>query len=81
MNLAIPTPNRLGFATRRLCGFQCQPALRHHPTRGRLKLIISQAGERIARIRAALNGMDCRYSARFLERTKICGKPGCRRAD
>ena len=44
----------------------------------RPELIISQARERIARIRAALNGMDYLCSGTLLERMKICGKPGCR---
>ena len=44
----------------------------------RPELIISHARERIARIRAALNGMDYLCSGTLLERMKICGKPGCR---
>jgi hypothetical protein len=44
----------------------------------RSEFIISQARERIARIRATLNGMDYLCSGTLLERMKICGKPGCR---
>jgi hypothetical protein len=45
----------------------------------RPELIVSQARERIAGIRAALSGIDdylC--SGTLLERMKVCGKPGCR---
>jgi len=44
----------------------------------RPELIISQARERIAHIRAILNGMDYLCSGTLLERMKMCGKPGCR---
>jgi len=40
----------------------------------------NQARDRIARIRATLNGMDYLCSGTLLERMKICGKPGCRYA-
>jgi hypothetical protein len=42
------------------------------------KLIVRQARQRIARIRAALNGIDYLCSGTLRERMKICGKPGCR---
>lgn len=40
--------------------------------------IIDQSRERIARIRATLNGIDYLCSGTLLERMKMCGKPGCR---
>ncbi|HEY0801833.1 MAG TPA: DUF6788 family protein [Steroidobacteraceae bacterium] len=40
--------------------------------------IITQARERIARIRAALNAIDYLCSGTLTERMKMCGKPGCR---
>src|ERR1700732_2611045 len=40
--------------------------------------IIDQARQRIARIRATLNGIDYLCSGTLLERMKMCGKPGCR---
>lgn len=33
---------------------------------------------RVARIRAALASIDLACSGTLLERTKVCGKPGCR---
>jgi hypothetical protein len=45
---------------------------------GRREHIIRQARERLARIRATLNGMDYLCSGTLLERMKMCGKPGCR---
>lgn len=44
----------------------------------RPKTIIKQARERIARIRDALSAIDYLCSGTLLERTKVCGKPGCR---
>ena len=44
----------------------------------RPQTIIKQARERIARIRAALGGIDHLCSGTLLKRTKVCGKPGCR---
>jgi hypothetical protein len=45
---------------------------------GRREHIIRQARERLASIRATLNGIDYLCSGTLLERMKICGKPGCR---
>lgn len=44
----------------------------------RPETIIKQARERIARIRDALSAIDYLCSGTLLERTKLCGKPGCR---
>src|SRR5580704_2858422 len=44
----------------------------------RAQHIIDQAQQRIARIRATLNGIDYLCSGTLLERMKMCGKPGCR---
>lgn len=40
--------------------------------------IIRESRERIARIREALSAMDYLCSGTLLQRTKVCGKPGCR---
>ncbi len=40
--------------------------------------IIKQARARIARIREALSEIDYLCSGTLLQRTKVCGKPGCR---
>ncbi len=40
--------------------------------------IIKQARQRIVRIREALNGVDYLCSGTLLQRTKVCGKAGCR---
>ena len=40
--------------------------------------IIKRALERIARIREALSAIDYLCSGTLLQRTKVCGKPGCR---
>jgi hypothetical protein len=40
--------------------------------------IIKRALERIARIREALSTIDYLCSGTLLQRTKVCGKPGCR---
>lgn len=47
----------------------------------RPETIIKQAHERIARIREALSAIDCLCSGTLLQRTKVCGKPGCRCAN
>ena len=44
----------------------------------RPETIIKQARERIERIRQALGGFDHLCSGTLLQRTKVCGKPGCR---
>ncbi len=44
----------------------------------RPETIIKQARERIARIRQTLGGIDYLCSGTLLQRTKVCGKPGCR---
>jgi hypothetical protein len=44
----------------------------------RPETIIKQARERIARIRDTLAEIDYLCSGTLLQRTKICGKPGCR---
>jgi len=44
----------------------------------RAQHIINQAQQRIARIRATLNGIDYLCSGTLLERMKMCGKPDCR---
>jgi len=44
----------------------------------RPETIIRQARERIARIRNALSAIDYLCSGTLLQRTKVCGKPGCR---
>jgi hypothetical protein len=44
----------------------------------RPETIIKQARERISRIRDALNAIDYLCSGTLLQRTKVCGKPGCR---
>src|SRR3979409_713003 len=44
----------------------------------RPETIIREARERIARIREALGGIDYLCSGTLLQRTKVCGKPGCR---
>lgn len=44
----------------------------------RPETIIKQARERIDRIRQALGGIDHLCSGTLLQRTKVCGKPGCR---
>lgn len=43
----------------------------------RPETIIKQARERISRIRDALNAIDYLCSGTLLQRTKVCGKPGC----
>jgi hypothetical protein len=40
--------------------------------------IVEQAKQRIARIRESLAAMDLLCSGTLLQRTKVCGKPGCR---
>ncbi len=40
--------------------------------------LIKQSQQRIARIRETLNGVDYLCSGTLLQRTKVCGKPGCR---
>lgn len=40
--------------------------------------IIKQARQKIARIRETLSGVDYLCSGTLLQRTKVCGKPGCR---
>jgi hypothetical protein len=44
----------------------------------RPETIIREARERIARIRDALGAIDYLCSGTLLQRTKVCGKPGCR---
>ena len=44
----------------------------------RPETIIKRALERIARIREALSTIDYLCSGTLLQRTKVCGKPGCR---
>lgn len=44
----------------------------------RPETIIKQARERISRIRDALATMEHLCSGTLLQRTKVCGKPGCR---
>ena len=44
----------------------------------RPETIIKQARERIARIRDTLGEIDYLCSGTLLQRTKVCGKPGCR---
>ena len=44
----------------------------------RPETIIRVARERIARIREALSAIDYLCSGTLLQRTKVCGKPGCR---
>ena len=44
----------------------------------RPETIIKRALERIARIREALSAIDYLCSGTLLQRTKVCGKPGCR---
>ena len=44
----------------------------------RPETIIREARERIARIRDALSAIDYLCSGTLLQRTKVCGKPGCR---
>lgn len=44
----------------------------------RPETIIKRALERIARIREALSAIDHLCSGTLLQRTKVCGKPGCR---
>lgn len=44
----------------------------------RPETIIKHARERISRIRDALNAIDYLCSGTLLQRTKVCGKPGCR---
>jgi IS5 family transposase len=41
-------------------------------------LYLKQARERIARIRQSLVEIDYLCSGTLLQRTKVCGKPGCR---
>ncbi|HVB82777.1 MAG TPA: DUF6788 family protein [Candidatus Binataceae bacterium] len=43
----------------------------------RPQTIAKQARERIARIREALSRIDYLCSGTLLERTKMCGRPGC----
>ncbi|MHB8564609.1 MAG: DUF6788 family protein [Acidiferrobacteraceae bacterium] len=40
--------------------------------------LIKQARQRIERIRQTLGGVDYLCSGTLLQRTKVCGKPGCR---
>jgi hypothetical protein len=40
--------------------------------------LIKQSQLRIARIHETLNGVDYLCSGTLLQRTKLCGKPGCR---
>jgi hypothetical protein len=44
----------------------------------RPQTIIKQARERIERIRVAISAIDHLCSGTLLQRTKVCGKPGCR---
>ena len=44
----------------------------------RPETIIKQARARITRIREALSEIDYLCSGTLLQRTKVCGKPGCR---
>ena len=44
----------------------------------RPETVIKRALERIARIREALSTIDYLCSGTLLQRTKVCGKPGCR---
>ena len=44
----------------------------------RSETIIKRALERIARIREAPSAIDYLCSGTLLQRTKVCGKPGCR---
>jgi hypothetical protein len=44
----------------------------------RPETIIREARKRIARIRDALSAIDYLCSGTLLQRTKVCGKPGCR---
>ena len=44
----------------------------------RPETIIKQARERISRIRDTLSAIDYLCSGTLLQRTKVCGKPGCR---
>ena len=44
----------------------------------RSETIIKRALERIVRIREALSAIDYLCSGTLLQRTKVCGKPGCR---
>jgi hypothetical protein len=44
----------------------------------RAEKIIEQAMRRIAHIRESLSAMDLLCSGTLLQRTKVCGKPGCR---
>jgi hypothetical protein len=44
----------------------------------RPEIIIKRALERIARIQQALSAIDYLCSGTLLQRTKLCGKPGCR---
>src|SRR6266850_6748170 len=44
----------------------------------RPETVIKRALERIARIREALSAIDYLCSGTLLQRTKVCGKPGCR---
>ena len=44
----------------------------------RPETIIKQARQRIERIRATLGEIDYLCSGTLLQRTKVCGKPGCR---
>lgn len=40
--------------------------------------VIKQARKKIARIRETLSGVDYLCSGTLLQRTKVCGKAGCR---
>ena len=44
----------------------------------RPETVIKQARRKIARIRDTLSGVDYLCSGTLLQRTKVCGKPGCR---
>ena len=44
----------------------------------RPETIIKQARARITRIRETLSAIDYLCSGTLLQRTKVCGKPGCR---
>ena len=44
----------------------------------RTETIIKKALERIARIRDTISRIDYLCSGTLLQRTKVCGKPGCR---
>ena len=44
----------------------------------RPETIIKQARQRISHIRDSLNAIDYLCSGTLLQRTKVCGKPGCR---